>query len=112
MTSTVDDLLVWDQSLWSGKVVSLETLAEMVAPLPIGDGLGFEHAFLGGFDAVGHYGQTIGYRTVYMRIQELDTTIIILSNRQDVDTGELSDALASKLLISSNSTNDPNSHSE
>ena len=97
LTSTVDDLLAWDQALWSGKVVSLETVEEMAKPIRNNYGLGLEHTRLNDLPAIGHFGQTVGFRTVYERIPELNATIIVLSNRQDLEIGALADELAAEL---------------
>jgi len=97
ITSTVDDLLIWDQALWSGKVVSLETLAEMKTPVLNDYGLGLSHTSLDSMPAIGHFGHTVGFRTDYEHIPKLNATIIILSNREDIELDEISEALASEL---------------
>lgn len=97
LTSTIDDLLAWDQALWSGKVVSMATLNEMQEPVLDDYGLGLEHARLDNLPAIGHFGQTVGFRTVYERIPELNATVIVLSNRQDLEIGQLAGELAAEL---------------
>jgi CubicO group peptidase (beta-lactamase class C family) len=97
ITSTVDDLLIWDQALWSGIVVPPATLAEMETPVLNDYGLGLAQSTLDGMPAIGHFGHTVGFRTDYEHIPELNATIIILSNREDIELGQISDALASEL---------------
>jgi CubicO group peptidase (beta-lactamase class C family) len=45
-----------------------------------------------------HTGSTIGFRTVIQRFPAERLTIVILANRADVDTKELSDHIAGIVL--------------
>jgi CubicO group peptidase (beta-lactamase class C family) len=69
----------------------------METPVLSDYGLGLAHTTLDGMPAIGHFGHTVGFRTDYQHIPELNATIIILSNREDIELGPISDALASEL---------------
>lgn len=87
VSSTAEDLLKWDQALYSRQVLNEKTLAEAYAPMRLNDGTysnyGFgwmitDHKTLG--KIVKHTGDNPGYRTQLVRCIDKNKTIIILSN--------------------------------
>lgn len=90
VSSTTADLLKWDRALYTGKIVSQETLWEAFSPARLHDGTlsqyGFgwkleEHPTLG--KVVRHDGDNPGYKTEFVRYIEADKTIIVLCNNND-----------------------------
>jgi CubicO group peptidase (beta-lactamase class C family) len=93
LTSTVGDLRAWFDAFRAGEVVAPETVSEMLERGPYRYGLGFEYAKLGPLEWIGHYGQTIGFRTAMFHQPDRDATMILLSNRQDLEIGPLTEQL-------------------
>jgi CubicO group peptidase (beta-lactamase class C family) len=60
-------------------------------------GLGFEYATLGGAEWLGHYGTTIGFRSALFHQPETEATIILLSNRQDLEIVALAEQVGTLL---------------
>ncbi|MFT3910277.1 MAG: serine hydrolase [Ferruginibacter sp.] len=91
VNSTIDDLLKWDQALYSNTLVSKTTLDEMLSPLvqmsatDTSSFYGFgvmvsPHSEKG--KIVSHTGGWPGYRTAFVRFTDKNETIIILSNNE------------------------------
>ncbi|HMP86761.1 MAG TPA: serine hydrolase domain-containing protein, partial [Lacibacter sp.] len=87
ISSTLQDLLKWDQALYSNRLVSAATLAEAFSPMHLNDGslspYGFgwdleAHPVLGRI--VRHNGDNPGYKTQIIRCLDTRQTIIILCN--------------------------------
>ena len=91
MYSTVDDLLLWDQALYSNQLLNEESLEVMFKPNFGADGSGGEYG-LGwqisdyqGHRKVGHTGGINGFRTNISRYIDDQITIILLSNIETED---------------------------
>ena len=119
--SNLEDLSNWDQALQRHTLPSAQEMAPALAPVTLNDGsqphwpaetggdnlapgkpvsYGFGW-FLDPYNdhaRMWHTGSTIGFRTVIQRFPADQLTIIILSNRTDVDTKSLSDQIAGALL--------------
>ena len=87
ISSTAEDLLKWDQALYTNKLVRQSTLQEAYQPMQLNDssftsyGFGWSIRELpGGGKAVFHTGDNPGYSTVIIRYPALNKTIIMLSN--------------------------------
>jgi CubicO group peptidase (beta-lactamase class C family) len=94
MYSTVEDLYLWDQALYSNQLLSEESLEAMYTPNFGADGSGGEYG-LGwqideyqGHRKVGHSGRINGFRTYLGRYIDDQITIILLSN---IETEEVPD---------------------
>ena len=89
VNSTIGDLFKWDRALYSNKLVSKATLAEMLSPLVrtsptdstsfYGFGVGVQPKSEKG-KVISHTGGWPGYRTMILRWPEIERTVIILSN--------------------------------
>lgn len=78
--STVDDLLVWEQALFAGKVVSQASLAAMTADYGEGYGFGLETQDGQGHKSIGHSGGIPGFSTYMARFPDDGLTLIALGN--------------------------------
>lgn len=86
ISSTAQDLLKWDQALYTSKLVSQQTLEEAFTPMKLPDGNSTYYGF--GWmipnnpsgRLVWHNGDNPGYRTQIMRFLDRQHTLIVLSN--------------------------------
>jgi len=100
--STVRDLLLWDQALYEGKLVSLFTLNEAFKPahpdLRANDNYGFGWRLNenNGNNIVFHSGWWKGFRTYFIRKIKEKKTVIVLTNTAQhnfISIGKLTDLL-------------------
>ena len=87
MYSTVEDLLKWDQALYSEKLISQKSLEEAFTSAKLNDGSETDYGFGWGIDEnnnggkiVNHSGSLNGFRTFIERDLEKRWTIILLTN--------------------------------
>ncbi|MBB6326629.1 CubicO group peptidase (beta-lactamase class C family) [Algoriphagus iocasae] len=99
VSSTAEDLLLWDQALYGDKLVSKETLELAFTPAKLNDGTRSYYGFgwvlepkspLG--KMVMHTGDNPGYKTIIVRYIEENKTIIILNNNYHPDMMRLVEA--------------------
>lgn len=91
VNSTTGDLLAWDRSLYTTKLVSKPTLDEMLSPLVqmsprdsttfYGFGVSVQPKTPRG-KVISHTGGWPGYATLLVRMVDIDETIIALSNNE------------------------------
>ena len=84
MFSNVDDLFMWDQALYTEKLVSKKTIEEAFTPAVLNNGSLSNYGF-GWFlnpekKSVNHSGSDFGYRTFIMRDLDKKNTYIWLTN--------------------------------
>jgi len=99
--STVEDLYRWDQALYTEQLVSKELRDQMFipfVPVPESNGLSYGYGWGIGTEVnhpvVGHGGGIEGFSTNILRFRDDKVTIIVLSNREDTDAGDISRQLA------------------
>lgn len=98
--SSVDDLFKWDQSLYTTKLVSADTLDQAFLPvvLPNGKqtnyGFGWEIGEWHNLHTVRHGGTTVGFRTHILRVPDRQFTVIVLINRAQAKPEEIADRIA------------------
>lgn len=84
ISSTVEDLLKWDQALYTNKIVSQTTLAEAFKPMVLNNGsvsnYGFGWVLQPNENIVWHNGDNPGYKTIIIRFLSTNKTLIILCN--------------------------------
>ena len=84
ISSTVEDLLKWDQALYTTKLVQPTTLAEAFTPMKLSTGkisnYGFGWELIPQENIVWHNGDNPGYKTIIIRFLENKATLIILCN--------------------------------
>jgi len=99
VSSTVGDLLLWDQALYTEKLISKELLEEAFSPFKLNNetrsyyGFGWEIEPKSPFGKmVKHTGDNPGYQTIIARYIEENKTIIILNNNTHPDMMRLVEA--------------------
>jgi len=103
--SSVDDLMLWDQALYTTKLVSDDMLHQAWTPSILSSGkqssygFGWELGEMHGVKTVRHSGSTVGFRTAILRIPEKKFTVIVLANRSEAKPVEIADAIASMILF-------------
>jgi CubicO group peptidase (beta-lactamase class C family) len=92
--STTEDLLTWEQALYTEKLLTKKSLDEMFTPFKgtyaYGWGVGkrLEHA------SISHGGSINGFSTYIARYPDDKVTVIVLSNVQGASTDKVATALA------------------
>jgi CubicO group peptidase (beta-lactamase class C family) len=103
--SSVDDLYLWDQALYTTKLVSDDMQRQAWTPTITASGkqsnygFGWELGEWHGMKTVRHGGATIGFRTAILRIPEKKFTVIVLCNRGEAKPDKLADAVAELVLV-------------
>ena len=92
--STIEDLLRWDQALYTEKLVSRQILAEIFTPFK--DKYGYGWIITKQFDRqrIGHDGGINGFSSSIIRFPSDHITAIVLSNNQNAPSGEIASNLA------------------
>ena len=87
ISSTAEDLLKWDQALYSGKLIKHETLNQAFTPANLTDGSSTKYGFgwiietnVKGEKVIWHSGDNPGYKTRIMRYPATKQTLIVLCN--------------------------------
>lgn len=89
--STINDLIQWDKALYGEALVSQKTLDLAFTSGTNNSGESLDYGFGWGIDSfaghkrVRHGGSWVGFRTHIARIPDLKFTVIMLSNRADMD---------------------------
>jgi len=98
--STVEDLYHWDQALYSEKLVRRSTLEEAWTPAVLNDGSRYPYGFgwrLVPYGALGkrvsHGGGWVGFSTYIVRYPERHFSVIVPSNLDEFDGGEMADRI-------------------
>lgn len=96
ISSTAEDLLKWDQALYSNRLIKKSTLQEAFTRMKLSDGRMSNYGF--GWElptdktlgtVVMHTGDNPGYSTRIVRYIDQNKTIILLSNNNYSDFGKL-----------------------
>ncbi|MEZ7497957.1 serine hydrolase [Flavobacterium sp. Arc3] len=104
MFSNVDDLFLWDQALYTEKLVSKKTIEEAFTPVVLNDGSLSNYGF-GWFltpekKSVNHSGSDFGYRNFIMRDLDKKNTYIWLTNAGNAITKDLMNVAIENILAS------------
>jgi CubicO group peptidase (beta-lactamase class C family) len=91
--SSVIDLAKWDRALHANQLVSDSTMETIFHPhVDTENGTNYGYGwFIGewsGRKLVWHHGSTVGFRTAILRIPDIQLTVIVLANRNDIDVGK------------------------
>ncbi len=92
--STTEDMFLWDQALYTEKILSRKSLDEIFTPFRGTYGYGWNKTRLFGHTEIKHSGLNFGFATHIKRFPDERVTIIVLSNNQMVDTEKVATALA------------------
>jgi len=101
--SNVPDLFLWDQALYEGKILPLETIERTFLRAKLNDGseidygLGWHVKDFKGEKVVYHTGSSTSFRNIFYRIPTKQLSIIILTNRNEPEEESMVD-LAEKVL--------------
>lgn len=102
--STVEDLLKWDQALYTDRLVKSTTLAEafesgqLTSGEETGYGFGWEIDEFLGHTRIQHDGAWTGWNSVLVRYPDDRLTIIVLSSLEPFDPSDLAEQIASLYL--------------
>ncbi len=98
--STLEDLALWDQALYTDTLVSRSTLEEAWSPMRLNDGGEYPYGFgwrLGRYGSLGrrlaHAGGWVGFSTYVVRYPERRFTVILLSNLEDFQVEAFADRI-------------------
>lgn len=84
MYSSVEDLLKWDQALYTEKLVKKATMQEALTPGKLKNGEPTTYGFGWGIDATGkrvsHTGSWVGFRALIVRYTDKNQTLLVLDN--------------------------------
>lgn len=92
--STTEDLLLWDQALYSEQLVSKQSLEKIFTPYKEGYGYGWNINEKLGRAHVGHSGSLMGFSTYLSRFPAEQISIIILSNSDRTSATKVANQLA------------------
>ncbi len=102
--SNADDLIRWDASLYTDRLVPLTALGESFADAALADGSPIDYGYgwhKGTFLGIRypyHNGSTRGFRNTILRFPEQRLTVFILTNRNEGDPMEIAKKIAEMFL--------------
>jgi CubicO group peptidase (beta-lactamase class C family) len=102
--ATVEDMYRWDQALYTEQLVSRDLLELMFTPhVRMTDGsssygYGWTISEMNNHQAIGHWGGIEGFATLFVRFPEDKLTIIVLSNRDTANVGDVLDVIVRVLF--------------
>jgi len=94
MYSTTGDLLLWDQALYTEKLVSQKSLDEIFTPFKNGYGYGWGINKRFEKQQISHGGSIFGFSTQISRFPTERLTFIVLSNVQGAPAGRIANDLS------------------
>ncbi|RZJ44938.1 MAG: hypothetical protein EON87_08750 [Brevundimonas sp.] len=94
LTSTVGDLLIWDQALYANTLISRASYEQMIAHTKNDYGFGWEMMNWSGRREIGHAGSGQGFSNIVARLIDDGLTVIVLSNSDEASGGGTARALA------------------
>ena len=101
VASSAADLVRWARALYGGDVLEpltveamLDDVARTAVYAPgVPYGLGVQRTVIDGYDAIGHSGRLLGYRSVVRWLPGPDVTVAVLSNQSREDPGNVARVL-------------------
>ena len=94
MYSTTGDLLLWDQALYTEKLVSRKSLDETFTPFKSNYGYGWSIGKRFDRQVIAHGGGIYGFATEIARFPADKVTVVVLSNVQGAPAGRIGNDLA------------------
>ena len=98
MYSTTGDLLIWEQALYTEKLVSRKSLDETFTPFKDGYGYGWNIGKRFDRQVIAHGGGIYGFSTFIARYPVERLTVIVLSNVQGAPSGKIASDLAATVF--------------
>ena len=102
--STIDDLFLWDQALYTERLVSAATLREAWTPGCLNDGTTFGYGFgweIGNFRGrrqIAHSGNLATYHARFLRFPEERWSVLVLANADRVNAVACAEQIAALCL--------------
>lgn len=100
--SSAGDLLIWDQALYTEKLVKVSTLRDAFTPVKLRSGATYPYGFGWFIDEGGkilkHTGGWVGFRTLIVRYIDKKQTLIVLTNGGNAAARVAEDILVGKTL--------------
>jgi CubicO group peptidase (beta-lactamase class C family) len=107
--SSLEDLAKWDQALRKHKLLSADEMQAALSPIKVSGvmeptgtpaqyGFGWFLNPYRGHQRMWHYGETMGFRTTIQRFLDIGMTIVVLSNRADLNPSALALQIADVYL--------------
>lgn len=102
--SSVKDILLWDNILYTEKLISQKTLKEIYTNYiktdreNTGYGFGWYIDSYKGIKRFYHTGETCGFRTVFQRYPEKHVSIVVLANNRDTEVMNIANKIIEKYL--------------
>lgn len=105
VNSTLHDMFMWDRALRNGTVLSHAAQEEMRVPARLNDGSVYPYGFgwsldldrADGLAHIRHNGTWPGYRTMFVRFLDSESTFIYMLNREGLDS--IGDAMTKEGLL-------------
>ncbi len=98
--STVEDLYLWDQALYTDQLIPAVLLQEMFTPYKNGYGYGWKIVDHNGRHAITHPGLISGSATYMLRYPNEKVTVIVLSNLENVAAEDIAVYLGTLVIDS------------
>ncbi len=104
LTSSVEDLLIWSRHFDQPTLAPQTLPAQLAAVAPLAGGhtnkyrRGVQTDELRGLATIGHGGLWPGFRTEFLRLPEVDLTVVVIANLGSLDPWRLSRAVAALAL--------------
>ncbi len=92
--STVGDLLLWDQALYTEKLVSRKSLDEAFTPFKSNYGYGWSIGKRHDRQVISHGGGIFGFSAYIARYPADRMTVVVLSNVEGAPSGEIANSLS------------------
>ena len=92
--STVEDLLLWDQALYTEKLVSRKSLDEAFTPFKSNYGYGWSIGKRYDRQVIAHGGGIFGFSAYIARYPADRVTVVVLSNVEGAPSGEIANSLS------------------
>jgi len=92
--STVEDLLLWDQALYTEKLVSRKSLDEAFTPFKSNYGYGWTIGKRYDRQVIAHGGGIFGFSAYIARYPADRVTVVVLSNVEGAPSGEIANNLS------------------
>lgn len=102
ISSTLDDLLKWDQALYGEQLVQQETLKDAFNPMTLSNKIvsnyGFGWELIPNENIVLHTGDNPGYKTIIIRFLNKRITLVLLCNNASEEFVSMTDSIKNLIL--------------
>lgn len=92
--STVEDMFIWDQALYTDKILSKASLERMFTPFLDNYGYGWVITEVNGHKLISHGGGIDGFSTSFQRWVDDSTCIVVFSNNENAQPDQIALTLA------------------